>query len=471
MALIFRKEYDVAPELNEIVKMKWPEIKEKFRLDYNLTSVSYNTWIEPLEVGSVAKDGVLEIIFTGENNAFALDHLTKRFSILMKVTIEEIIERNVEIRFVPEPKKPSPSLYKNQKEEDFYPLTERSGIRKEYTFDNFILGSSNDEAHAAALAVAENPGKVFNPLFIYSNPGLGKTHLMHAIANFILDKNKDAKVRYVTSETFMTDYIDAVSKKNRPIMNKFKEKYRNVDILLIDDIQYIFGRGEETQDEFFNIFNDLYGKGHQIVISSDKPPKDFSTLEDRFKSRFMQGLIQEIKAPVYETRMAILNRKAQDSGCKFNDEVLQYIAKNVKSDIRKLEGALGKIVSTQHLHNSENEPVSLETAKELLKDFIDEDSGRTPTPDDIIKAVAEYYKIRPEDIKSKKRTKEIATPRHVAMYLIRVMTDYTLKDVGDIIGSRDHTTIKYGFEKIMTEMNEREDFKKTIETLKKKILG
>ncbi|MBQ6541676.1 MAG: chromosomal replication initiator protein DnaA [Lachnospiraceae bacterium] len=455
-----------------MVNKKWPQIQEKFRLDYNLTSVSYNTWIEPLEVGSVAKDGILEIIFTGENSSFALDHLTKRFSVLMKVTIEEVTGQSVDIRFVPEPKKPSQSLYKNNKESDsVYPLTERSGIKKEYTFDNFILGSSNDEAHAAALAVAENPGKVFNPLFIYSNPGLGKTHLMHAIANFILDKDKTAKVRYVTSETFMNDYIDACLKKNRPAMVEFQKKYRDVDILLIDDIQYIFGRGEDTLVEFFNTFNDLYVKGHQIVISSDKPPKDFATLEDRFKSRFMQGLIQEIKAPVYETRMAILNRKVQDSGCKFNDEVLQYIAKNVKSDIRKLEGALGKIVSTQHLHNSELEPVSLDTAKDLLKDFIDEESQRTPTPDDIIKAVAEYYKIRPEDIKSKKRTKEIATPRHVAMYLIRVMTDYTLKDVGDIIGSRDHTTIKYGFEKIMTEMNEREDFKKTIETLKKKILG
>ncbi|MBQ1625025.1 MAG: chromosomal replication initiator protein DnaA, partial [Erysipelotrichaceae bacterium] len=463
---------DVAAKLNEIVNKKWPQIQEKFRLDYNLTSVSYNTWIEPLEVGSVAKDGILEIIFTGENSSFALDHLTKRFSVLMKVTIEEVTGQSVDIRFVPEPKKPSQSLYKNNKESDsVYPLTERSGIKKEYTFDNFILGSSNDEAHAAALAVAENPGKVFNPLFIYSNPGLGKTHLMHAIANFILDKDKTAKVRYVTSETFMNDYIDACLKKNRPAMVEFQKKYRDVDILLIDDIQYIFGRGEDTLVEFFNTFNDLYVKGHQIVISSDKPPKDFATLEDRFKSRFMQGLIQEIKAPVYETRMAILNRKVQDSGCKFNDEVLQYIAKNVKSDIRKLEGALGKIVSTQHLHNSELEPVSLDTAKDLLKDFIDEESQRTPTPDDIIKAVAEYYKIRPEDIKSKKRTKEIATPRHVAMYLIRVMTDYTLKDVGDIIGSRDHTTIKYGFEKIMTEMNEREEFKKTIETLKKKILG
>ncbi len=462
----------MAAKLNEIVNKKWPQIQEKFRLDYNLTSVSYNTWIEPLEVGSVAKDGILEIIFTGENSSFALDHLTKRFSVLMKVTIEEVTGQSVDIRFVPEPKKPSQSLYKNNKESDsIYPLTERSGIKKEYTFDNFILGSSNDEAHAAALAVAENPGKVFNPLFIYSNPGLGKTHLMHAIANFILDKDKTAKVRYVTSETFMNDYIDACLKKNRPAMVEFQKKYRDVDILLIDDIQYIFGRGEDTLVEFFNTFNDLYVKGHQIVISSDKPPKDFATLEDRFKSRFMQGLIQEIKAPVYETRMAILNRKVQDSGCKFNDEVLQYIAKNVKSDIRKLEGALGKIVSTQHLHNSELEPVSLDTAKDLLKDFIDEESQRTPTPDDIIKAVAEYYKIRPEDIKSKKRTKEIATPRHVAMYLIRVMTDYTLKDVGDIIGSRDHTTIKYGFEKIMTEMNEREDFKKTIETLKKKILG
>ena len=462
----------MASKLNEIVNKKWPQIQEKFRLDYNLTSVSYNTWIEPLEVGSVAKDGILEIIFTGENSSFALDHLTKRFSVLMKVTIEEVTGQSVDIRFVPEPKKPSQSLYKNNKESDsVYSLTEHSGIKKEYTFDNFILGSSNDEAHAAALAVAENPGKVFNPLFIYSNPGLGKTHLMHAIANFILDKDKTAKVRYVTSETFMNDYIDACLKKNRPAMVEFQKKYRDVDILLIDDIQYIFGRGEDTLVEFFNTFNDLYVKGHQIVISSDKPPKDFATLEDRFKSRFMQGLIQEIKAPVYETRMAILNRKVQDSGCKFNDEVLQYIAKNVKSDIRKLEGALGKIVSTQHLHNSELEPVSLDTAKDLLKDFIDEESQRTPTPDDIIKAVAEYYKIRPEDIKSKKRTKEIATPRHVAMYLIRVMTDYTLKDVGDIIGSRDHTTIKYGFEKIMTEMNEREDFKKTIETLKKKILG
>ena len=462
----------MAAKLNEIVNKMWPQIQEKFRLDYNLTSVSYNTWIEPLEVGSVAKDGILEIIFTGENSSFALDHLTKRFSVLMKVTIEEVTGQSVDIRFVPEPKKPSQSLYKDNKESDsVYPLTERSGIKKEYTFDNFILGSSNDEAHAAALAVAENPGKVFNPLFIYSNPGLGKTHLMHAIANFILDKDKTAKVRYVTSETFMNDYIDACLKKNRPAMVEFQKKYRDVDILLIDDIQYIFGRGEDTLVEFFNTFNDLYVKGHQIVISSDKPPKDFATLEDRFKSRFMQGLIQEIKAPVYETRMAILNRKVQDSGCKFNDEVLQYIAKNVKSDIRKLEGALGKIVSTQHLHNSELEPVSLDTAKDLLKDFIDEESQRTPTPDDIIKAVAEYYKIRPEDIKSKKRTKEIATPRHVAMYLIRVMTDYTLKDVGDIIGSRDHTTIKYGFEKIMTEMNEREEFKKTIETLKKKILG
>ena len=461
----------MAPEIIEIVKKNWAGIKEKFRQDYNLTFVSYNTWIEPLQVGGMTKDGVLEIIFTGENSSFALDHLTKRFSVLMKVTIEEVVGQSVEIRFVPEPKKPAATLYRNQKEETAYPITERSGVRKEYTFDNFILGSSNDEAHAAALAVSENPGKVLNPLFIYSNPGLGKTHLMHAIANFILDKNKDAKVRYVTSETFLTEFIDALQKKSRPVMNGFRNRYRNVDILLVDDIQYLFARGEDAQNEFFNTFNDLYSKNIQIVLSSDKAPKDFVSLEDRFKSRFMQGLIQEIKAPVYETRMAILNRKVRDSGCTFNEEVLQYIAKNVKSDIRKLEGALSKIVSTQRLHNTENEPVSLEEAKELLKDFIDEDSTRTPTPDEIIKVVAEYYKIRPEDIKSKKRTKEIATPRHMAMYLIRVMTDYTLNEVGNMIGNRDHTTIKYGFEKIMNEMNEKEEFKKTVEILKKRILG
>lgn len=450
----------------ETLKNKWQTIKEKVRDDYNITQISYLTWIDQLDVHEIVNNNLLRIVFLGEQTDFAFDYLKNKYTRIFEAVIEEMTGFRLSVEFIPEQKNKENRIYEERP--STFSSYQISNINRKYTFDKFIVGANNKMAHAASISVAEKPGGQMNPLFLYSGPGLGKTHLMHAIANFILSNNPKAKVIYATSEAFMNEIIDALRNKNRNQMVYFREKYRNVDVLLIDDIQFIIGRAETTLEEFFNTFNYLYESGKQIVLSSDKPPREFNNLEERLKSRFERGLITEITLPDYETRMAILREKSVSEGYNIDNEILQYIATNIKSNIRVLEGALTKIAAYSNLNPGV--PVTIEIAKENLKDLVDPENEKKLTPDNIISVVAAYYGIRPDDIKSKKRTKEIATPRHVAMYFIRVMTDHTLEDVGKILGDRDHTTISYGFEKITNEMKENEDFKKTLEVIRKKIL-
>ena len=320
-------------------------------------------------------------------------------------------------------------------------------------------------AHAASLAVAESPGEAYNPLFIYGGVGLGKTHLMHSIAHFVLQKNPNAKVLYVTSETFTNELIDSIRNGNNSTMSKFREKYRDIDVLLIDDIQFIIGK-ESTQEEFFHTFNALHGAKKQIVISSDKPPKDMEILEDRLRSRFEWGLIVDISSPDYETRMAILRKKEELDGYSIDNEVIEYIARNVKSNIRELEGSLNKIMAYANLEKSE---INLALAEKVLKDIISPNEKRVITPELITDIVADHFDLTPADIIGNRRNSQIAFPRQIVMYLCRHMTDCTLKIIGQYLGGRDHTTIMNGINKIEAELETSESTREVIDILKKKI--
>ena len=329
---------------------------------------------------------------------------------------------------------------------------EKAGLNPKYTFDTFVVGGNNNFAHAASLAVAESPGEVYNPLFIYGGVGLGKTHLMHSIAHFILDKNAKKKVLYVTSETFTNELIEALKNGrtagNESAMSKFRDKYRNNDVLLIDDIQFIIGK-ESTQEEFFHTFNHLHTSGKQIIISSDKPPKDIETLEARLRTRFEWGLIADISAPDYETRMAILQKKIElDHLEKYNipRDVLQYIAENIKTNIRELEGSLNKLIALYKLNN--NDVIDISLASEALKDIVSSQNNRKVTPELILDIVSDHFGISIADLKSNKRSADIANPRQISMYLIRTMTEVPLKGIGIILGGKDHSTVKYGVETV-----------------------
>ena len=320
-------------------------------------------------------------------------------------------------------------------------------------------------AHAASVAVAESPGEAYNPLFIYGGVGLGKTHLMHSIAHFVLQKNPSAKVLYVTSEYFTNELIDSIRNGNNSTMSKFREKYRNIDVLLIDDIQFIIGK-ESTQEEFFHTFNSLHGAKKQIVISSDKPPKDMEILEDRLRSRFEWGLIVDISSPDYETRMAILRKKEELDGYEIDDEVIEYIAKNVKSNIRELEGSLNKIMAYANLEQKE---INLDLAEKVLKDIISPNQKRIITPELILDIVAEHFDLSASDLIGNKRNSKIVFPRQIAMYLCRHMTEVTLKNIGKVLGGRDHTTVMNGITKIENELETSESTREVIDILKKKI--
>ena len=342
---------------------------------------------------------------------------------------------------------------------------ERANLNSRYTFDTFVVGSNNRFAHSAALAVAESPGDIYNPLFLYGGVGLGKTHLMHSIAHFILDKYPNTNVLYVTSDVFTNELIESIRNGNNSAMMKFRDKYRNIDVLLIDDIQFIIGK-ESTQEEFFHTFNHLHLLKKQIIISSDKPPKDFETLEERLRTRFEMGLIADISSPDYETRMAILRKREELDGYDIPDEVIQYIAANVKSNIRELEGALNKLIAYSNL---ENKKITLEIAESELKDLVSPDAQKKITPELILKVVSEHFNIEPADISSKKRTSDIVLPRHIFMYLCRELTEYSFSSVGSLLGGRDHSTIIHGAEKIAKEIKTDENLKNTIKTIRKKL--
>lgn len=456
-----------------IVQEKWEEIIEHLKVEHDLSNVSFTTWIRPLKVYDVIDDTVIVLVNTNSS----VEYIEKKYLLPLKVCIADITGEEYEIRFISEDdnvleelqSKPSESMTKKRTKS----AAEKAGLNPKYTFDTFVVGGNNNFAHAASLAVAESPGEVYNPLFLYGGVGLGKTHLMHSIAHFILDKNPKKKVLYVTSETFTNELIEALkmgkTSGNESAISKFRDKYRNNDVLLIDDIQFIIGK-ESTQEEFFHTFNHLHTSGKQIIISSDKPPKDIETLEARLRTRFEWGLIADISAPNYETRMAILQKKIElDQLEKYNipKDVLKYIAENVKTNIRELEGSLNKLIALYKL-NHEGE-IDIPLAAEALKDIISSENKREVTPELILDIVADHFGITVADLKSNKRNADIANPRQISMYLIRTMTESSLKAIGVVLGGKDHSTIKYGIEKIAAEEKEDETLSNTINIIRKKI--
>ena len=465
--------------MKETLIANWNTILQHLKLEHSISDVVFNTWLQPLKIHSVdINDNGEHLVTLSVNEAKvgtgSIPYLTTKFKVPLEVSIEEIMGEHFHIEFklardlkelsVSEPSQPATPHTK--KPDLNTPKNIATNLNPRYTFDTFVVGSNNSLAHAASLAVAESPAEVYNPLFIYGGVGLGKTHLMHSIAHYVMENNPDAKVLYVTSEVFTNELIEAIrNRSDTSSIQEFRRKYRNIDILLIDDIQFIIGK-ESTQEEFFHTFNALYESKKQIIISSDKPPKEFETLEERLLSRFEWGLPVDIQSPDYETRMAILRKKGELDGYTIDDEVLNYIATNVKSNIREIEGALTKIVAVSRLKNIE---VNVVLAEEVLKDLISSDVKKNVTVESITDIVAEHFGITASDILSSKKSRNIAHPRQICMYLCRELTDVSLKDIGQKLGKRDHSTILHGCNKIAEDLKEDTSLQSVIDILKKKI--
>ncbi|RLQ93960.1 chromosomal replication initiator protein DnaA [Falsibacillus albus] len=428
-------------------------------IEKKISKPSFDTWLKSTKAHSLQGDS---LVITAPNE-FARDWLEGRYSQLIAGVLYDITGEELEIKFI---------IPQNQDEEEFdIPLPPKKVKKDEdqadlplnmlnpkYTFDTFVIGSGNRFAHAASLAVAEAPAKAYNPLFIYGGVGLGKTHLMHAIGHYVVEHNPSAKVVYLSSEKFTNEFINSI-RDNKAV--DFRNKYRNVDVLLIDDIQFLAGK-EQTQEEFFHTFNTLHEESKQIVISSDRPPKEIPTLEDRLRSRFEWGLITDITPPDLETRIAILRKKAKAEGLDIPNEVMLYIANQIDTNIRELEGALIRVVAYSSLINKD---INADLAAEALKDIIPSAKPRVITIHDIQKIVGEQYSVRLEDFKAKKRTKSVAFPRQIAMYLSRELTDFSLPKIGEEFGGRDHTTVIHAHEKISKLIQSDSQMEKRIKEL------
>ena len=447
-------------EQETFLREHFESIKASMMEDYGITELSYNTWIKPLHF--LGMEGTVAIIGVPEDNAQVLSYIKDHYLKYFIMKISELLRAEIDVSFVPE--KPEETI-PNEKEEPLPPSSDRhTSLNARYTFDTFVVGKNNNLAQAASLAVAESPGEAYNPLFLYSDAGLGKTHLMHSIGNYIIEHNPRARVLYVTSETFTNEVIASIRSNNSQDMSRLRKKYRDVDVLMVDDVQFIIGK-EATQEEFFHTFNELHSAGKQIVLSSDKPPKDMTTLEERFRSRFEWGLIADIQPPDYETRMAILQKNAEGYPGHIEDEVFSYIANNVRSNIRELEGAFNKIVAHSSIFG---EDISLVKAEEALKDLIS-DKDHVVTPQTIIEKTCDYFRISKEDIVSQKRSREIALPRQIAMYFIRTMTDTSYDEIGKLLGGRDHTTVMSGINKIRDQIQTDNQLKEQVENVGQKI--
>lgn len=390
-------------------------------------------------------------------NDFICKIVSDRYTGLLKDAFKAVLGFDVEVKFtVPQPE-PEAAKEKRPMDEASLP----SG-RYDFTFENFIRGPSNQFAFAAAQAVAANPSGAYNPLFIYGPSGLGKTHLLNAIQIEIHKNHPDYNIVYVDCEKFTNEIITAVKMATT---EQFRQKYREADVLLIDDIQFLAGK-ESTQEEFFHTFNELHSAGKQIVLSSDRPPKEMETLDERFRSRFEWGLIADIQPPDFETRMAILRKNSENQSKHIDDSILDYIATNIKSNIRELEGAFNKMIAYSRLNNVD---ITLDTAKEALKDIVSPENGRNVTPENIISTVCEHYNVREADVESRKRSSEFVLPRQVIMYVLRENTDLTLERIGKYLGNKDHTTVMHGADKIKDEIKTNEELRSNISFIMKKL--
>lgn len=452
--------------MKEKIEANWQKILDILIKEQDVTQVAVHTWIEPLTIQSVTDSTITFFVSRGPRGIEFIKH--KYYDVLLSMAIEQVTGRQFEIIFTDSPaveEQTVPEEKPAKKKKTSVPSEYLGNLNPRYTFDTFVVGPTNKMAHAVSVAVAESPGGSYNPLFLYGGAGLGKTHLMHSIAHHIINNRKDLRVLYVTSEKFTNELIDSLKHdKNK----EFRDKYRNIDVLLIDDIQFIIGK-ESTQEEFFHTFNNLHLAGKQIIISSDKPPKDMETLEARLRTRFEWGMIADISSPDYETRMAILRKKEELDGLEkyhIPDEVMQYIANNIKSNIRELEGSLNKLIA---LSNLENKPIDIPLAAEALKDMISPDDNRAVSPELIIEVVSEHFNVPVAELKGKKRNAEIVLPRQIVMYLCRNMTDTPLKSIGALLGGKDHASISHGVKKIEQDMKTDEALNNTINIIRKKI--
>ena len=450
------------------IQENWELIKQTVKKEYDLTDISFNTWIMPLKLHKV-EENIVNIVIPSDQG-HALNYISNKYKSYFQVTISEMAEHTYDIKFILEKDVDdldNSDFEKIKSKDPVYNINfENANLNSKYKFDTFVVGSNNKFAHSAALAVAESPGEAYNPLYLYGGAGLGKTHLMHSIGHFILEQNPKMKVLYVTSEAFTNDVIESIRSGNAAAMNKLREKYRTVDVLMVDDVQFIIGK-ESTQEEFFHTFNVLHTAGKQIVISSDKPPKEMETLEERFRSRFEWGLTCDIQAPDYETRMAILRKIAENYDKKVDDHIFQYIATNIKSNIRELEGAFNRIIAKSKIENQSE--ITLDLAEDALKDIINPDKKREITPQLIINTVAEDFNVNADDITSKKRSAEFVLPRQVVMYLCRNLTDVSLINIAKILNKKDHTTILHGSNKIDSDMKTNSELKERIDIIIKKL--
>ncbi|MCX4366233.1 MAG: chromosomal replication initiator protein DnaA [Bacilli bacterium] len=453
---------------NELYQ-RWEEILEHMKVNFDITDVSYRTFIKILSIYSI-EDNRITILIDDINIGNSKSFIEKKYNRFLSVAIEEITGVHYELSYLSLTALDSQSKDQIQ-EKNLKKARLNPSINPNYTFDTFIVGDNNDYAHAASLKVAEEPGDTYNPLFIYGGPGLGKTHLMHAIANYILENDKSKKVIYVTSETFTNEIVDAVrdsKNEHSTARQEFRNKYRNVDVLLIDDIQFIIGK-ESTQLEFFHTFNHLYESQKQIIISSDKHPSTMTMLEERLRSRFEMGLTVDVKPPTYETRMAILRKKVSEENIILDDNILDYIASNIVSNIRELQGAINKVISFSNLCDKE---ITMELAKEALADMINPNMRREITVEYISETVADHFGITVKDLLSSKRNSNIVFPRHICMYLCRELTGNSLADIGSKLGNRHHSTILHSIELIEKKLKnsqDNEELKKTLDVLNKKI--
>ncbi len=450
----------------------WSKALEHIRKDLD-NEQTFNIWFGPINCSSCTSEKmILEI-----PNKFCQDWLMNRYMPIINSGVRRACGANIAIEFVLNDRLPAPAIPDSAKKDGerkeakgFWPFSKHIsdhageiGLNPKYTFDSFVIGPSNRFAHAAAMAVSDSLAKAYNPLFIYGGTGLGKTHIMHAIGDCVLQKNPKVKILYISSEDFCNEMIGAIQNRT---MTKFRDKYRSVDLLLIDDVHFIAGK-DSTQEEFFHTFNTLYDAHKQIVVTSDRPPKEINKLEERLVSRFLYGLVTDIQPPDFETRIAILKRKSELAGTSLGEDIFYFLAEKVKTNIRELEGALIRVVAYSKLIGK---TVSVELAKEVLKDMIIEGEKKV-TIDLIQRKVSEYFDIKLSDMRAKKRSKAIAYPRQVAMYLARQLTEYSLPEIGDQFGGRDHTTVMHACSKVEGDLKTKEGFTILLDRLIESIKG
>ncbi len=441
-------------------------------LQLGLSKGNYETWFKDTQIVSEEDD----VFMVGVPNAFAREWLENKYRTQIRETVGRLVGHTVDVRFVnlvaaavraeryaPGTAGNAQDPAKTQGDDRTQPSAREPGagalLQPRYTFSTFVVGSNNRLAHAAALSVAERPGHSYNPLFVYGGSGLGKTHLMHAIGHAVISRHPKKRVAYATSEKFTNEFINSIRAQKG---EEFRERYRRIDVLLIDDIQFLTGK-EGTQEEFFHTFNAIHEEGKQIVLSSDRPPKAIERLEDRLRSRFEWGLIADISSPDLETRIAILRAKAEAQNVPVPPPVIDFLAQRIVSNIRELEGALTRIVAYATLNAV---PVTTQLAQEILQNILYNPRQKTLSPDKIVASVARYYGVPVEQLRGKARDKQIVLPRQIAMYLMREETEAPLLRIGEALGGRDHSTVLHGCEKIEREMAENDDFRRDVGALR-----